>query len=402
MHEIAGVVLDVYDDNGSLLTKIGAALPAELADLKMLGEVERNRLPDNAFAGVLVNGEERLRKFACHDAGHTLLSCAYFHHTKDRLPASAKIKIAANLISACKAHGLQPPIQLLKAAAKKLIQSDGAEMLVPPGGAKKQGELAGTHLMPISADAPKRKLAELEPVIADPYIDVSDQEVKEASQVDDELYALVSDLGERQFPLVSYRQVKEAADYFDQNYRHMHPRTRRAFCTKLAARADALGYPLSKEASDYGADGYRDVDGIKVAVNLRRRLWRDGADESVSLLDELMQKRAELEPDTFAEVLAQIDIMNHADRLWDTQLPDPWESTFGVQKEAEWRWIEGNSVLEEPQLRELAVKNKRAIVDHFGEEMAAELAKDPVGIFESMPLIQKRLIAQLAQAQTST
>lgn len=401
MHKIAGVVLDIYDDSGALLTKLGTALPAELASLEMLKEEERARLPDNAFAGVLVNGEEQLRKFACHDPGHTLLSCTYFHHTKEQLPRPVQVKIASNLIEACRAHGLQPPPAVVKVAAKKLMQSDGAEMVVSPPG-EKRSELVGSRQMPITASPIQRKTAELDPSISNPYIEVTGDVIKEAEEYDDHWYALVSDRGERQFPLVSYRQVKEAADYFDQNYRHMHPRTRRAFCEKLAARAHALGHPLSKTASDYGADGYRDMGGIKVAVNLRKRLWRDGASESVSLLDELMQKKAELEPHTFAEVLAQIDIMNHADRLWDTQLPDPWESTFGVQKEAEWRWIEGNSTLNEPQLRELVTKNRQIIVDHLGDEVAGEMAKDPVGIFDSMPLIQKRLIAQLAQAQTST
>jgi hypothetical protein len=400
MHKIAGVVFDIYDDSGALLTKAGTALPVELAGLEMLNEEERARLPDNAFAGVLVNGEERLRKFACHDPGHTLLSCAYFLETKGQLPPEAQTKIAANLMAACRAHGLQPPAPLIKSAVKRLIQSDGAEMVVPPG--EKRSELTGTRLMPVSGAPIKRKMAELAPVISDPYIEVTKLDVVKEAKYDDSLYALVSDQGERQFPLVSYRQVKEAADYFDQNYRHLHPRTRRAFCEKLATRAQTLGYPLSKTASDYGADGYRDIGGIKVAVQLRKRLWREGASESVSLLDELLEKQAELEPDTFAEVLAQLDIMNHSDRLWDTQLPDPWESTFGVAKEAEWKWIEGNSTLAEPQLRNLATKEQQLLTDTLGEDIASGMAKDPIGIFESMPLTQKRLIAQLAQAQTST
>ena len=94
--------------------------------------------------------------------------------------------------------------------------------------------------------------------------------------------------------------------------------------------------------------------------------------------------------------------MNHADRLWDTQLPDPWETTFGQPKVAAWRWEEGNSTLEEPELKQLVTVNKPVMVEHFGQDAADEMEKSPVAIFESMPLVQKRLIAQLAQAQTNT
>jgi hypothetical protein len=401
MDKIAGVVLDIYDDLGALLTKVGSALPSELASLQMLDRDQRARLPDNAFAGVLINGDERMRKYACHDPGHTMLSCAYFHHTHDALPRHAQTKIAANLLSACRAHGLEPPLSIRKLATKKLIQSDGAEMVIQPG--EKRSELVGTRIMPQTPVAPTRKLASMDQTIEDPYVEVTGHDViKEAEHLEDHWYALVSDQGDRQFPLVSYRQVKEAADYFDQNYRHLHPRTRRSFCEKLAARAHALGFPLSKTASDYGADGYRDIGGLKVAFQLRKRLWRDGANESVSLLDELLEKQASLEPDTFAEVLAQLDIMNHADRLWDTQLPDPWETTFGQPKVAAWRWEEGNSTLEEPELKQLVTVNKPVMVEHFGQDAADEMEKSPVAIFESMPLVQKRLIAQLAQAQTNT
>lgn len=399
MIKTAGVVFDLYDDDGALLKQTfeGGAAPEVISEGVFLTEEERAALPDNAFAAVITNGEETLRKYACIDAGNTASSTIYFLAVRDRFPSHAKMKIAKNLVDANRYFGFIPPVALVKeAAGRRLIKNDGAEILSNRG-MKKRSYLSGTKLMPITQDIEKTSAAS---VIPDPYVDISTSDVSTPSKSDpvpDELYALIDDTGNRQFPLVSWSQVKLASDFFSEQGSRLHPRTRRQFCIKLASRADELGVDVDDAVLQYGSTTYGPDGQLKRAYEMRRQLWRDGHDEAISLLDALMEKRASIQPDAFAESLAQLDIHVGSDRYWDRWVPDPWASTFGIQKEARWRWVHGTEVLTEDQLERFVVSSKAFLHENFGDDLAEGLAKNPTVVFDSLPLPQKRVIARLAQ-----
>lgn len=402
MIKTAGVVHDFYDDQGAFLKAklAGAEVPESIAEAVVLSPEEHDALPDNAFAAVIQNGEETLRKFACVDKGNTLVSALYFLENRAKLPAAATMKIAHNLVEACRFFEIVPPPQLLKeAAGRVLIKGDGAEILAP---GEKRADLSGTREMPITPVAPKttgqKKVKTASPVIHDPYVDTTTMEMsKEASEaLPDELYAMVSYDGGRSFPLRTWGQVKEASVFFDEQGMRMHPRTRREFCVKLAARANELGVDVDDRIQKYGSTTYAPDWELDIAVETRRQLWREHHDEAVSLLDGLMEKKAEMDPSIFAETLAQIDTLVSADRHWNKDIPDPWLSTFGVEKTAAWRWVHANDVLSEEQLKAYVAGDSYFLSEHFGEDLIKEMRKNPVKVFESLPLPQKRAIARLA------
>lgn len=408
MTPTANVVFDFYDDEGYYLrSKVGSELPPELATTPILESGELDRLPDNVFAGVLLRGEDRLRKFACHDRGHTVLSCLYFDHTRHNLPLTGRAKVASNLARACAAHGLGVPAAVemelkdktaaLPDGSKRLIRGDGSEILVKKDSPEKTGDLSNTRIMPPPSYAPgKSKEASLESVIPDPYVSL-EEEPTPPPRVH-EMYALESDDGLHQFPLTTYGQVKEAASFFDDNYVHLHPRTRRSFCTKLASRADELGLEVSDRVRKYGSDKVAEEGQLKAAFETRRQLWAtaEDLDDASSLLDQLMEKRASLGAGPFAEVLAQIDTMYGADRHWDGAVPDPWDSVLGLEKRAEWKWVHGNESVTEQELKDLAVGWRANLEKKFGTAFADSFTKNPTTIFDSMPLPQKRILAQMA------
>jgi hypothetical protein len=399
MIKTAGVVHDFYDDQGEFLKAklAGAQVPESIAEAVVLSPEERAALPDNAFAAVIQNGDETLRKFACVDKGNTLVSALYFLENRNKLPPAATMKIAHNLVEACRFFEVVPPPQLLKeAAGKVLIKGDGAEILAPRKG-EKRADLTGTREMPITPVAPK-KIKTAAPVIHDPYVDTTTMEMsKEASEaIPDELYALVSHDGGRSFPLKTWGQVKEASVFFEEQGKRMHPRTRKEFCTKLAARANELGFEVTDHIQKYGSETYAPHHELGIAIETRRQLWRDHHDEAVSLLDGLMEKRAEMDPSIFAETLAQIDTLVSADRHWNKDIPDPWLSTFGVEKTAAWRWVHANDVLTEDQLTKFVTESNRFLCQHFGKDLGEAMRKNPVSTFDSLPLPQKRAIARLA------
>jgi hypothetical protein len=108
----AGVVFDFYDDLSGSLLKTAFPTPNDLPELvktaHILSPEERDVLRDEAYALVMSNEGKVLRKFACVDAGNTLLSCLYFEENAQKLPEEA-VKVAAqNLASFCQDFGFEP------------------------------------------------------------------------------------------------------------------------------------------------------------------------------------------------------------------------------------------------------------------------------------------------------
>ena len=106
MEKLSGLILDLYDDTG------GEVLKAIYPDLVSIPEIvklghrlspeELAALPDDSFALVLQDGDTTLRKYACIDAGNTLLSLEYLAKVAHLLPKQAlevaekNLKIAAS------------------------------------------------------------------------------------------------------------------------------------------------------------------------------------------------------------------------------------------------------------------------------------------------------------------
>jgi hypothetical protein len=178
--QTTGLVLDLYD-NPSDLKSIFPSLdvvPETVKTAQVLTSDVRDALPDDVFALVLMNGDDRLRKYACVDAGNTELNVAYFFKHGHKLPPDAQKLAAENLKIACSWYGIEVPEALekvalgvntvltaltapsqIKGAAGALSQNlaansaAGGQVLTPHnqkalGGMLKGAELTGTSLMP--------------------------------------------------------------------------------------------------------------------------------------------------------------------------------------------------------------------------------------------------------------
>jgi hypothetical protein len=112
--------LDFYDDpSGSVLKGRLSSIddvPDFVKTAERLNAEELNKLPDDVFALVALDGGRKMRKFACVDKGNTALSVIYFMENKDQLPEEAQKTAAANLITACSWYDMAPPEELEKAA----------------------------------------------------------------------------------------------------------------------------------------------------------------------------------------------------------------------------------------------------------------------------------------------
>jgi hypothetical protein len=223
--------------------------------------------------------------------------------------------------------------------------------------------------------------------------------VKLARPQRDEDYAVVLQDGSRHYPIDTWDRVKLAEDYYQENRLRMEPRVRRQYAVKLAAKAIHLGYPLDYEIFEKGACTYAKPGQLKAAIEMRKVACAPG--EAREWLDELFEKRAYMEPGVYASCLHQFDVENNLDRGWDRVVLDPWESTFGINKTAEVVWEQGADRVTDDQLQNLAQNQHSGMDELFTHEVSKEFIKDPVGIFNSMPDPQKKIIARLANDLSS-
>lgn len=157
MDKISGLILDVYDDRqGQVLRGLfpdPGALPALVKTAHHVTEEERQALPDDAFALVLVNHGEELKKYATIDAGNTALSVEYFLKTGHKLPVEAQKVAAVNLLAACEWHGLEAPEMLKKAS----VEGKVTKILKSTAATRKKLKTIGSPASKPKAESPQMK-----------------------------------------------------------------------------------------------------------------------------------------------------------------------------------------------------------------------------------------------------
>ncbi len=206
-------------------------------------------------------------------------------------------------------------------------------------------------------------------------------------------------LGTR-YPLDDLMQIKRAAAYFDEYGVRMPPADRHAYCVNMVKAASAIGIEVSDEARKYGAERYAPVDEMKVAMDVRKRALLDERHHHV--LDQLFEKRATMHPDLFCQTLGLFDRQTGLHHYYDQYVPDPYWSTYGADKTAEFVETIGNDNVTEQALKQMVEPGHNRgtalplLIRTFGEDFANEFRKDPVGIFKSMPRDQKLYIMRLA------
>lgn len=412
-----GSIIDFYDDpHGQVLKeKVASAdLPDYIKEAQHLDQAVRDRLPDEAFAVVMFDRGEKIRKYACVDKGNTALSTLYFMENSHKLPEEAQKVAAANLVRSCEHHGLDVPLQLVKAAsmidpAQKALRRALAKLSPSPENLGKAEKIV-RQLTPESKKVMKqwtsgrlekskgmletfRKMTKKSSV--NPYVDITGQQPPPRfEKVAHTRFCLVKE-GQGRFPIDSYGDVLEANQWFEENGNSLHPADRKEYCEKLAARADEIGIAVTDRIRKYASQDFAPDGEIRVAVATRQQFWADDSPER-DMLDGLMGKYASVDPGVFCEALRQFDEATGLDHHWDDAIYDPWYSTYGFEKQADKVWDLGTTRLTSGQLKDACTRQYESLKRSFGEEMANELRAKPEQIFDSLPLDSKRIIARMA------
>lgn len=350
--------LDFYDDRGALLKEAVpdvAQIPDFVKTAAQVGPDDHN----NQFALVMINEDgTTLRKYATADAGNTWLSALYFCLTHSALPPEAEKTAAANILLACEAYGIDAPAPVVE------LSGDA-----PPTG----------NLVYIQDATPAPRVVE---------------KTKTAGET-----ALPG-----RYPLGDPASVQAAQAYFAENGRVMTPPDRHTFAVKTAAAARALGLPVRKEIAEHGGAGYSpQLEGH--LTSRQHYLVEAGNLEAAEAVTKLAAARKAMHPVEFATALDKLDRECGLDAGWDRVVADPWYATFGVDygsgADAPAATLikvaaDGSMVI----LGDLVkLSASGAITEHFGAKVGQEFAKDPEAVFASLPLPQRKLIAELAAAQ---
>jgi hypothetical protein len=117
-------------------------------------------------------------------------------------------------------------------------------------------------------------------------------------------------------------------------------------------------------------------------------------------LNDLYKNASSSNPEDFAEALADFDVELGLDKYWDRGIPDPWFSTFGKIKFAEWAYVDGNDRVTAEDLQKL-IQKPILLYEKFSKELVDALRKDPIGIFESLPAPERKTIMRIAAEQYS-
>lgn len=220
-------------------------------------------------------------------------------------------------------------------------------------------------------------------------------QIKTAEPTTDSDYAVILPDGSKHYPINTWDRVKTAEQYYLDEGKRMQPEIRRQFATKLATKAGIIGYPLEADIFEAGATTYASDGHLKAALEMRKVACAPDGEER-EFLDGLFEKRAEIDPNVYAEVLRRFDVNQGLDSGWDRVVIDPWSSTFGINKTAEVVWEQGNERVMDRSLQNLANNRLDLVTKQFGFSFAGEFRKDPIGIFNSLPLPEKRIMSRLA------
>lgn len=200
------------------------------------------------------------------------------------------------------------------------------------------------------------------------------------------------------YPLDDYAQVKTASAYFDEWNRHFSPAERHEFAKNMVKRAEALGIEVSDVALKYGSEKYASPAELRMALDARKNVVDEVHQE---VLNKIAGLPATLSPDQYARLLSEFDKEASITHLYDSDVPDPFFSTFGFRKVAEFSETIGNMTVSAMDLEYLANKRLSLVKNVFTEDFAGEFLKNPVDLYKSLPTEQRKILGNMAREQRS-
>ena len=355
-------ILDAYDAIDAGMNEDLVKLAGILPDLHIKSAEERDALkPDDFALSVITKEASVMNKFPIATEEDTFLSGRFFDKNAHKLPREAAEITAYHIKKACEKFELPSNIfKHVDTMAKEASDNVYYEV---------EGAIKPTIM---------RKVANL-------------SEMAEAG-----LIATNTTFAQGAFS--TPKHVDMGCKYFSKYASKMPLEVRQGYAEALQNRAGELGMDeLKGEVAKYASDHYSSMVGAH--IRSRASLLDGKAPILSSALTKLAAARTQYPPCEFAKALHTFDKHAGLTRYYGGHLTDPYLATFATapDKNAGYRTkTASGSSLNADQLGKFATAKYAKIKDYFGASLADEFKKEPISIFESLPMDTKEILVGIA------
>jgi len=361
MFKLANQILDAYDDvEMTHLKKLAKANPT----IYMMTPEEKANIPDEDFAlSIITKKASKLNKFPVNSFDSTWLSNEYFEVSHNRLPKQAAQVAAHHIKKACEKYDIP--------------------------------------LKPAVAGCAKEASAN---VYCEPDLTSKDR-VRPIETVELSKFAQVQQIGDSDsfatYTFATPTHVKIGCQYFEKYVDELPMEYRHRYAAAIQKRAGELGMGAQKgKVAKYASDIYS----AHVDAHLRSRasLLEVADPKYTQALSKMASMKKEMAAPDFAKLLHGFDKRAGLNKYYGSYLTNPYEATFAQQTNP-WAGytakLASGASLSSDEITQVSNEKYAKIKEYFGHDVADELKKHGVSIFESLPNDAKEIIAGIANGQ---
>lgn len=351
MIKLSNQVLDIHDDVlGEGIQKLAALNP----NINVMPASERAALPDRAFAlSIITKTASKLNKFPISDHDATWLSNQYFEMNGHKLPEGAQKVAAWHIKKACAKFKIAPTPRVEKLAKESAtnVYCDGRPLT----------KVANTVQPDLS------KIAAVSD-IADSYTNA-------------------------QYAFATADHLKVACAFFESQHDKIPSDLRHKYAAQIQRRSQELGLGAQGGmVGKYASDHYSPL--VDAHISARASLLQSDNVQRARL-EKIASMKRSLTPSHFAQVLHAFDKTAKLNRYYGGALTDPFLATFGRMPDPYSGYkvkLASSRELTHEELRSIIGSKFDKIAEYLGRSVAEEMRKDPIAIFDSLPMDAKELI----------
>jgi hypothetical protein len=178
--------------------------------------------------------------------------------------------------------------------------------------------------------------------------------------------------------------------YFENYWSEFTPEERREYCVNLEKRANDLLTDVTPTVANWAGSEYGDrCEGF---IDKRRQYV---SQEEGKTLDLLLEKKAYVNPNTFAEALKEFDLVNGLDSKWN-ELNDPYYVTFSKTAKEHWYYHTDEARIYEKDLHDLAMRTDM-LNKQFSKEFTTKFVSSPKSTFNEASEPVKKLLTRMCR-----
>jgi len=420
MYKFAEKTIDTASDSGfSKLDKVlslpfqglqekGISIKKELADINILTASDMELLPDSDFALIHVDKSGNItRRFPIVDLGNALISALYLVSEYKNIPSMAASIAADNITKALSSFKFKYPVAIKYAILDKLSDIIGIS-----GGEAHKGNIFREEKTSLDAELRKGQLDEM-------------TKVKEArAKIKDSDFVFISEKNgktHRLFPVDTKENLCKQAEFFSKNHNEFHLQHRHEFAKKLRDKAAELRVRLDGEIiSKYASyDWSPTVDcNVQARINILKEVQLEknektgeyesglrGGRETLPALvgyTKLLKMAGRVDIDSFANSLHKLDMACGLDSSYGKAISDPFSGTymkvaaFGVNDLASTSVMFAGKKINARDILSIDLGATGGIIDTLTFD---ELRRDPIAVFNSLPIPYKSVILEAIESK---